>query len=613
MLKVVFLITSVVILSLFSFTTYNAYADVYLKISSIKGDVIAQGFTGDIHLSSLQFGVGRGISSLTGGSTDREASVPTLSDLVITKQMDVSSSVFVKDLLGGQSIPTAEIFLTNNVNGHQFTYTTITLSNVLISGYSTSSSGDNPTENISLNYEKISTEFIPQNSNGSPGQPITSCWDIVQGGCTAAVLDITPPTTTAVLSGTVGTNNWYVSPVSVTLSATDNTGGSGVQSTTYSLDGGPQTTYSTPFTVTGDSNHTLTFNSTDNAGNVESPNTLHIAIDTTPPVTTDTPSGTTGNNGWYVSPVSVTLSATDDLSGVAATSYSLDGDSHTTYSTPFTITGDGNHTLTFNSTDNAGNQEVSNTRHIAIDTTPPVVTGTANMTVNANGWYKHPLQVSWTGTDATSGVASCNTATVYSGPDGSAIAIVGHCTDNAGNIGSGTITIKYDSTPPVLKVPSDVTTVFPTSASGAVVTFSNTNGTAASATDETSGVQSITYSPPSGSTFPIGTTTVTVTATDNAGNMATGTFKVTVLTPAQASQQVINNTGSANLDKGTTTSLDAKLQAAISSLNSVNNNTAKNQLNAFINAVNAQSGKKITTAEASQLITEAQDIINSIH
>lgn len=523
MLKIVFLITSVVILSLFSFTTYNAYADVYLKISSIKGDVIAQGFTGDIHLSSLQFGVGRGISSPTGGSTDREASVPTLSDLVITKQMDVSSSVFVKDLLGGQSIPTAEIFLTNNVNGHQFTYTTITLSNVLISGYSTSSSGDNPTENISLNYEKISTEFIPQNSNGSPGQPITSCWDIVQGGCTAAVLDITPPTTTAVLSGTVGTNNWYVSPVSVTLSATDN------------------------------------------------------------------------------------------LSGVAATSYSLDGDSHTTYSTPFTITGDGNHTLTFNSTDNAGNQEVSNTRHIAIDTTPPVVTGTANMTVNANGWYKHPLQVSWTGTDATSGVASCNTATVYSGPDGSAIAIVGHCTDNAGNIGSGTITIKYDSTPPVLKVPSDVTTVFPTSASGAVVTFSNTNGTAASATDETSGVQSITYSPPSGSTFPIGTTTVTVTATDNAGNMATGTFKVTVLTPAQASQQVINNTGSANLDKGTTTSLDAKLQAAISSLNSVNNNTAKNQLNAFINAVNAQSGKKITTAEANQLITEAQDIINSIH
>ncbi|MGB6463925.1 MAG: Ig-like domain repeat protein [Nitrosotalea sp.] len=261
-----------------------------------------------------------------------------------------------------------------------------------------------------------------------------------------------------------------------------------------------------------------------------------FTIDTIPPVTTATPSGTEGKNNWYISPVSVTLSATDNPggSGVKSTAYSLDGGPERTYSGPIAITGDSNHTLTFNSTDNAGNMEQPNILHIAIDTTNPVIV-----------------------------------------------------------------------------VPSDIT-VYPTSVSGREVTFSSTNGTLATATDATSGIDKITYSPPSGSTFPIGQTTVTVTVTDNAGNVATGTFHVTVLTPTGTSQQLIATITSMNLDHGTTNSLDTKLNASISSLNSGNTIAAKNQLNAFINEVNAQAGKNITPSQAMELIQTAQDIINSI-
>jgi hypothetical protein len=80
--------------------------------------------------------------------------------------------------------------------------------------------------------------------------------------------DTVPPHTT----GQAGTTN----PVQVTLTATDAT--SGVASTVYQLDGGQITTYTAPFSVTGAGSHTVTFHSTDNAGNVESTETLNFSV-----------------------------------------------------------------------------------------------------------------------------------------------------------------------------------------------------------------------------------------------------------------------------------------------------------------------------------------------
>jgi len=72
-----------------------------------------------------------------------------------------------------------------------------------------------------------------------------------------------------------------------------------------------------------------------------------------------------------------------------------------------------------------------------------------------------------------------------------------------------------------LLVPSDIT-VEATGPSGAKVDF------AAFAYDTRDGYVPVHYSQPPGSVFPIGETTVTVTATDAAGNTATGTLPITV-------------------------------------------------------------------------------------
>lgn len=96
----------------------------------------------------------------------------------------------------------------------------------------------------------------------------------------------------------------------------------------------------------------------------------------------------------------------------------------------------------------------------------------------------------------------------------------------AGNTTTVTTTLTVaDQTDPVISCPTDIEVFLPpnTSDTSMVVTYP-----AATATDNCSSSPTITYSHPSGSVFPVGETTVTVTATDAAGNDSSCTFKVKV-------------------------------------------------------------------------------------
>ena len=94
--------------------------------------------------------------------------------------------------------------------------------------------------------------------------------------------------------------------------------------------------------------------------------------------------------------------------------------------------------------------------------------------------------------------------------------------DSAGNVAtlSFAVTVR-DTTPPALQLPPGVSAPA-TSASGAVVSFS------ATATDLVDGTVSATCLPASGSLFPVGSTQVTCSAQDVAGNLTNSSFTIAV-------------------------------------------------------------------------------------
>jgi hypothetical protein len=103
--------------------------------------------------------------------------------------------------------------------------------------------------------------------------------------------------------------------------------------------------------------------------------TFDTVLDSTPPSTVIAMNGTLGKQGWYISPVVVTLTATDSQSGVLYTMYKIDNDGDwMTYTSPFTISDDGSHTIWYYSMDTVGNSETPNTAICKIDQTKPSIT-----------------------------------------------------------------------------------------------------------------------------------------------------------------------------------------------------------------------------------------------
>lgn len=130
----------------------------------IQGDVTAVGHEKWIEINSFQWGVGRAISSPV-GAVNREASAPSVSEIVITKVADKSSIPLIQESLVGRGVPVIIDFVKTTSTGNTV-YLQYTLENVLISGYSTSSGGDNPTESISLNFNKFTIKSSSLDDTG---------------------------------------------------------------------------------------------------------------------------------------------------------------------------------------------------------------------------------------------------------------------------------------------------------------------------------------------------------------------------------------------------------------------------------------------------------------
>src|SRR5262249_36527082 len=151
-----------------------------------------------------------------------------------------------------------------------------------------------------------------------------------------------------------------------------------------------------------------------------------VKIDLTAPATT-----ASTLPDWSNGDVTLTLSATDSLSGVAGTFFTVDGGA-TQSGTSVLLTDEGVHTVTFWSVDNAANVDATHTASVRSDKTAPSITVTQAPDANTAGWNNTDVTVTFTCGDSLSGVASCTTPQHVT-TEGAGQLVSGTATDNAGN------------------------------------------------------------------------------------------------------------------------------------------------------------------------------------
>jgi hypothetical protein len=257
---------------------------------------------------------------------------------------------------------------------------------------------------------------------------------------TGVKIDKTAPSLTGAATTAPNGDGWYADDVKVHWNASDSLSG---------LDGAvPADT-----TITGEgANLAATEGVKDKAGNVAFKTVSGIRIDRTAPNT-----AAVAPTGWSASNASIELAPFDGLSGVKVTRYAVDGGSIQT-GTHVQVSGDGVHSVEFWSVDAAGNAETHKSVELRIDGTAPAISHQLGAPANGNGWHNADVTITYTCSDATSGVASCGPDRVGANAvavEGKDHDITGEAVDNAGNTAVDHALISLDKTAPTIAAAVD--------------------------------------------------------------------------------------------------------------------------------------------------------------
>lgn len=291
------------------------------------------------------------------------------------------------------------------------------------------------------------------------GQGTFWYWAVSSYGDTSAKnslaykFDAGAPTVSLSPSGTLGSNGWYRSNVTVTGSGSDAV--SGLAGIAMSCPSCASCGSGSCF-IQSDGVHTVTATATDNAGNSSTSN-LTVRKDTVPPSLSYSVAGQNFRNGWYRSAVEFSANASDATSGVASVVLSCG-------SNPCSVSAEGQNTVTITATDYAGNSS-SMSETVWIDTVKPLVSLSVPPADGLNGWYVSNVTATASGSDATSGIDVVRTRLNNGAWGGSSLTVTtdgvnyvyAQAVDVAGNESDLVYaTVRRDTVPPVasLNIPT---------------------------------------------------------------------------------------------------------------------------------------------------------------
>lgn len=151
--------------------------DMFMKIDTLEGEAQDAKHKKEIDVLHWSWGMSNSGSAHNGSGAG--AGKVRVQDLTFTKWVDKATPKLALVCCSGKHFKDATLVV-RKAGDKPVEYLKIKMDTVLISSISTGASGgeDRLTENITLNFSKVSMDYVPQDDKGSAGTAIPMAWDI---------------------------------------------------------------------------------------------------------------------------------------------------------------------------------------------------------------------------------------------------------------------------------------------------------------------------------------------------------------------------------------------------------------------------------------------------
>ena len=149
----------------------------FMKIDSVDGEAQDAKHKKEIDVLSWSWGVSNSGSAHNGSGAG--AGKANVHDLTFTKWVDSATPKLTLACCSGKHFKDATLVI-RKAGDKPVEYVKIKMETVLVALVSTGGSGgeDRLTENVTLNFAKLSLDYVPQDDKGAAGTPIPMSWDI---------------------------------------------------------------------------------------------------------------------------------------------------------------------------------------------------------------------------------------------------------------------------------------------------------------------------------------------------------------------------------------------------------------------------------------------------
>jgi type VI secretion system secreted protein Hcp len=153
-----------------------------LKLGEVDGQSTVSGHLKELEINSFSFSMRLPMTSNQISNKERSAGRPDISDMALSRYLDSGSPLIMQQLVTANPIPAATLTVMRIDNGVPLNLITYVMHDVYVTSYQVGggSGGGTPSETLSLNFSKLTSNYDVQKKEGGKEGNTTFSWDSAQ-------------------------------------------------------------------------------------------------------------------------------------------------------------------------------------------------------------------------------------------------------------------------------------------------------------------------------------------------------------------------------------------------------------------------------------------------